>query len=172
MNIRDVFGPPKPLEIHQVAALQALQEAFFTLAAEIVKVCPRTEHREEALQALERAYIDAQVAAREPKSIVTPATLADLLPLVERRNTIVARIWMNVNDFPGIRKFGRDVFDQETHREMLMRGIMGHIWMSQVRIGSQIPEGFVVLEGEDEIDPEAPDPGRDWEPPPDKLVRI
>lgn len=122
MNIRDVFGPPKPLEVHQVAALQALQVAFHTLASKIIKVCPRTQHREQALESLERAYIDAQVAAREPKSIVTPATLADLLPLVESRNTIVARIWMNVNDFPGIRKYGRDVFDQETRREKNARG--------------------------------------------------
>jgi len=172
MKIREVFGPPDPLEVHQIAALDAMQIAFMTLAEAVVANCPQTKWRESALEDLEKAYITTQVAARAPCSIITPDTLADLLPLVERRNTICVRIWMNVYDFAGIRKFGRDAFDIETRAEMIRQGIMGTIWASQIRVGTNIPQGYVVMVGEDELVEGAPDEPRDWEPPPERLVRV
>ena len=172
-DIDRVFGPQKPLQNFQVERLQYLQQEFKTLAAVIIENTSSVPAQERALDFLEQAYYQAQIAAREPRSIATPDALRRTFRDIEERDDVVVRVWMNAKDFADILKFGRDVFDPETELSKVKQGIQGRLWITEIRIKRAIPEGYVLPVGslEDDYDLDLSlDSG--WKPDPTKLVRL
>lgn len=168
-QIERVFGSPEPLKDFQVKRLHQLQQGFYQLAKDIVEHTPSVPERDSALDLLEQAYIMAQNAARRPRSVVTPDVVRHSFHEIEKTNDLVVRVWLNINDFVNLRKFGRDVFDSETKAESLRKGFQGKLWNTEVWIKRSIPEGYAFLIGSNDGDADL-DPA--WIPDVSKLVRL
>jgi len=73
------------------------------------------------------------------------AVLADAFALVEDHDLRVARVFMNARDYADIRKFGRDIFDPETQRDILRSGMMGLLWGANLITSRLVPSGTVYV---------------------------
>ena len=76
---------------------------------------------------------------------ISGAVIADAISLVERHDLHAARIYMNARDYADIRKFGRDILDPETQRELLKTGLMGTMWGCQIITSRLVPVGTVYV---------------------------
>ena len=76
---------------------------------------------------------------------VTGAVLADAFSLVERHDLRVARIFMNARDYADLRKFGRDILDIESQRDLLKTGLMATLWGAQIITSRIVPVGTVYV---------------------------
>jgi len=76
---------------------------------------------------------------------LSAAVIADAMGLVERHDLHAARIYMNQRDFTDIRKFGRDVFDPESQRELVRTGLVGTIYGCQIVTSRLVPVGTVYV---------------------------
>ena len=76
---------------------------------------------------------------------ITGAVLADAFSLIERHDLRVARVFMNARDYADLRKFGRDILDIETQRDLLKTGLMGTLWGSQIIVSRLVPVGTVYV---------------------------
>ena len=75
---------------------------------------------------------------------VTGAVLADAFALIERHDLRVARIFMNARDYADLRKFGRDILDIESQRDLLKTG-------AQIITSRIVPVGTVYVACEPEF---------------------
>lgn len=73
------------------------------------------------------------------------AVLADAFALVERHDLRVARVFMNARDYADLRKFGRDILDIESQRDLLKTGLMATLWGAQIITSRLIPVGTVYV---------------------------
>jgi hypothetical protein len=69
--------------------------------------------------------------------------LADAYSLIERHDLRVARVFMNARDYADLRKFGRDILDIETQRDLLKTGLMATLWGAQIIVSRLVPVGTV-----------------------------
>ena len=76
---------------------------------------------------------------------ISGAVIADAISLVERHDLHAARIYMNPRDYADIRKFGRDILDPETQRELLRTGLMGTMYGCQIVTSRLVPVGTVYI---------------------------
>ncbi len=76
---------------------------------------------------------------------ISGAVIADAISLVERHDLHAARIFMNARDYADIRKFGRDILDPETQRELLRTGLMGTMYGCQIITSRLVPVGTVYI---------------------------
>ena len=81
---------------------------------------------------------------------VTGAVLADAYALIERHDLRVARVFMNARDYADLRKFGRDILDIESQRDLLKTGLMATLWGAQVIVSRIVPVGTVYVACEPE----------------------
>lgn len=86
--------------------------------------------------------VNADTAVVAP---VSGAVLADAFALIERHDLRVARVFMNARDYADLRKFGRDILDIESQRELLKTGLMGSIWGAQIIVSRLVPVGTVYV---------------------------
>ena len=82
---------------------------------------------------------------------VTGAVLADAYALIERHDLRVARIFMNARDYADLRKFGRDILDIESQRDLLKTGLMATLWGAQIITCRIVPVGTVYVACEPEF---------------------
>lgn len=82
---------------------------------------------------------------------VTGAVLADAFALIERHDLRVARIFMNARDYADLRKFGRDILDIESQRDLLKTGLMATLWGAQIITSRIVPVGTVYVACEPEF---------------------
>lgn len=82
---------------------------------------------------------------------ISSAVLADAFALIESHDLRVARVFMNARDYADLRKFGRDILDTESQRELLKTGLMGTIWGSQIIVSRLVPRGVVYCTCEPEM---------------------
>ena len=82
---------------------------------------------------------------------ISGTVLADAFSLVERHDLRVARVFMNARDYADIRKFGRDILDIESQRDLLKTGLMGTIWGAQIIVSRLVPVGTVYICAEPEV---------------------
>lgn len=73
------------------------------------------------------------------------SVIADAYALVERHDLRVARVFMNARDYADLRKFGRDILDIETQRDLLKTGLMGTLWGAQIITSRLVPVGTVYV---------------------------
>jgi len=81
---------------------------------------------------------------------VTGAVLADAYALIERHDLRVARVFMNARDYADLRKFGRDILDIESQRDLLKTGLMATLWGAQIITSRIVPVGTVYVACEPE----------------------
>lgn len=73
------------------------------------------------------------------------SVLADAYSLIERNDLRVSRVFMNARDYADLRKFGRDILDVETQRELLKTGLMATLWGAQIIVTRLCPVGTVYV---------------------------
>lgn len=76
---------------------------------------------------------------------ISGAVLADAFSLIERHDLRVARVYMNSRDYADIRKFGRDILDIESQRELLRTGLQATLWGAQLVTSRLVPVGTVYV---------------------------
>jgi hypothetical protein len=82
---------------------------------------------------------------------ITHTAFMDSYALIERHDLRVGNVFMNAVDYAKIRRFVRDTFDPETHRDSLRQGIMGTMWGAQLIITRRIPIGQVYITAESSL---------------------
>lgn len=82
---------------------------------------------------------------------VSGSIFADAFALVERHDLRVARVFMNARDYADLRKFGRDILDIESQRDLLKSGLMGTLWGAQIITSRLVPVGTVYVTCEPEM---------------------
>lgn len=101
------------------------------------------------LDAIATAGFDSIAGGENPDiPVVAPisgAVLADAFALIERHDLRVARIFMNARDYADIRKFGRDILDIESQRELLRTGLQATLWGAQIITSRLVPVGTVYV---------------------------
>lgn len=101
------------------------------------------------LDAIATAGFDSIAGGENPDvPVVAPisgAVLADAFALIERHDLRVARVFMNARDYADLRKFGRDILDTESQRELLKTGLMGTLWGAQIIVSRLVPFGTVYV---------------------------
>lgn len=76
---------------------------------------------------------------------ISSAVLADAFANIERHDLRVARVFMNAKDYSDLRKFGRDILDIESQRDLLKTGLVGTLWGSQIITSRLVPDGTVYV---------------------------
>jgi len=76
--------------------------------------------------------------------------LADAFSLIERHDLRVARVFMNARDYADLRKFGRDILDIESQRDLPKTGLMATLWGAQIIVSRLVPVGTVYVACEPE----------------------
>jgi len=100
------------------------------------------------LDAIASVGFDSLGAVNADTPVVAPvsgAVLADAFSLIERHDLRVARVFMNARDYADLRKFGRDILDIETQRDLLKTGLMGTLWGAQIIVSRLVPVGTVYV---------------------------
>jgi len=82
---------------------------------------------------------------------ISGAVLADAFSLIERHDLRVARVYMNARDYADIRKFGRDILDIESQRDLLKTGLQATLWGAQIITSRLVPVGTVYVCCEPEL---------------------
>jgi HK97 family phage major capsid protein len=82
---------------------------------------------------------------------ISGAVLADAFAEIERHDLRVARVFMNARDYADLRKFGRDILDIESQRDLLKTGLMATLWGAQIITSRLVPVGTVYVTAEPEM---------------------
>lgn len=82
---------------------------------------------------------------------ISGAVLADAFAEIERNDLRVARVFMNARDYADLRKFGRDILDIESQRDLLKTGLMATLWGAQIIVSRLVPVGTVYVCAEPEM---------------------
>lgn len=90
-------------------------------------------------------HLDISVAAP-----LTADAIADGIGAIEEHGLRAARIFINGRDYADVRKFDRDVIDQETMQALFRTGYVGKIYGCQVIRSRVVPLGTVYICGERE----------------------
>ena len=72
---------------------------------------------------------------------VSGSVLAYAFANIEQHDLRVARVFMNAKDYADLRKFGRDILDIETQRDLLKTGLVGSLWGAQIIVSRLVPVG-------------------------------
>jgi len=100
------------------------------------------------LDAIATAGFDSVGAVNPDIPVVAPLSgdvLADAFSLIERHDLRVARVFMNARDYADLRKFGRDILDIESQRDLLKTGLMATLWGAQIIVSRLVPVGTVYV---------------------------
>ena len=82
---------------------------------------------------------------------ISGAVLSDAFALIERHDLRVARVFMNAQDYGDLRKFGRDILDPESQRELFKTGLMATIHGAQIIVSRLVPSGTVYVTTDPEM---------------------
>jgi len=106
----------------------------------------------EAIQKLEDTEIltDINTAVRADHTVTQSgelgiAALNYAFSVIESRDLTVAKIVMHPRQYADMRTLGRDVYDEATRRDVLMSGLFGHLWTSDIHVSHRVTEGSVYL---------------------------
>jgi hypothetical protein len=64
---------------------------------------------------------------------------------IEKHRLTVSKIVLNSQRFADIRAWGKDFFDFVTQREVLLTGVFGRLWTSEILISNLIPDTDVLI---------------------------
>ena len=112
---------------------------FLLLATNVGRKTNKNPMQEKGLEHLKEALHCFETSLTTPTTL-TPDLIADAFFSVERRDKRVSRVWMSASTFCNLRKYCRDIFEPETHIELLRTGLQGLIWSIEVFISRNIPD--------------------------------
>lgn len=93
-------------------------------------------------------YDNIGAIAGQSLSVVAPisgAILADAFAQIEQWDLKAEKVFMNANDYADVRKFGRDILDIESQRELLKTGLQATLWGAQIITSRLVPAGTVYV---------------------------
>lgn len=64
---------------------------------------------------------------------------------IEKHRLTVSKIVLNSTRFADIRAWGKDYFDFVTQREVLLTGVFGRLWTSDIMISNLVPDNEVLI---------------------------
>ena len=64
---------------------------------------------------------------------------------IEKHRLTVSKIVLNSQRFADIRAWGKDYFDFVTQREVLLTGVFGRLWTSDILISNLVPDNSVLI---------------------------
>lgn len=76
---------------------------------------------------------------------LTITALNQAFAAIEEHDLTVAKIIMHAQRYADVRTFGKNVFDEATTREVLVSGLFGHLWTSDIHVSSRMPTNKVLL---------------------------
>ncbi len=82
---------------------------------------------------------------------ITPSILADAWGELEANRIPVGRAFLNPRDYTDIRKFGRDILDTTSQRDLLRSGKQSELWGAELITSSLVPQGFIYVCGEADL---------------------
>jgi hypothetical protein len=144
LDIQAVFGPKKLFTDSQLEIINQMRGDFLLLATNVGRKTNKNPMQEKGLEHLKEALHCFERSLTTPTTL-TPDLIADALFSVERRDKRVSRVWMSASTFCNLRKYCRDIFEPETHIELLRTGLQGLIWSTEVFISRNIPDLSLVL---------------------------
>jgi hypothetical protein len=154
-NSERVFAPLFELAALPLISLTQIRERRYDLIKRSIELGVAAVKEKEDVRVF--ATINALAAdADNPHadiSVAAPLTadaIADGIGAIEEHGLRAARIFINGRDYADIRKFDRDVIDQETQQALFRTGIVGKIYGCQVIRSRVVPLGTVYICGERE----------------------
>ena len=88
------------------------------------------------------------VAQLEIDNELVPTDLGDHFAAVEAEGQAVKEILTSAIGYSHIRKFGRETLILEERPENYRKGIMGHVWGAKVVVTRNLPQGLILVIGE------------------------
>lgn len=76
---------------------------------------------------------------------VSGAVLADAFSLIDQHDNLVGFVCMNARDYADLRRFGHDILNIESRRDLLKIGLMGSLWGARVFVHRDVPADKVFL---------------------------
>ncbi len=64
---------------------------------------------------------------------------------IEKHRLSVSKLVLNSNRFADIRGWGKDYFDFVTQREVLLTGVFGRLWTSDILLSNLVPDNSVLV---------------------------
>jgi len=154
-NSERVFAPLFELASLPLVSLTQIRERRYDLIKRSIELGVSAVKEKEDVRVF--ATINALAAdADNPHAdigVAAPLTadaIADGIGAIEEHGLRAARIFINGRDYADIRKFDRDVIDQETQQALFRTGYVGKIYGTQVIRSRVVPLGTVYICGERE----------------------
>jgi len=154
-NSERVFAPLFELASLPLIALTQIRERRYDLIKRSIELGVAGVKEKEDVRVF--ATINALAAdADNPHTdigVAAPLTadaIADAIGAIEEHGLRAARIFINGRDYADLRKFDRDVIDQETMQALFRTGYIGKIYGCQVIRSRVVPLGTVYVCGERE----------------------
>ena len=120
-----------------------VQQKFEVFAKALLDEVPNCPQLKEAFKALELAYVWAQRASQEPRSVVDLDVLGRSFKAIEERDQRVIRVWMNSIDYADVLKYSRHELDIESKMVNLRKGLHARWGSTEIWLRRSIPQGFV-----------------------------
>jgi len=154
-NSERVFAPLFELAALPLVQLTQIRERRYDLIKRTIELGVAGVKEKEDVRVF--ATINALAAdADNPHTdiaVAAPLTadaIADGIGAIEEHGLRAARIFINGRDYADLRKFDRDVIDQETQQALFRTGYIGKVYGCQVIRSRVVPLGTVYICGERE----------------------
>lgn len=154
-NSERVFAPLFELAALPLISLTQIRERRYDLIKRTIELGVSGVKEKEDVRVF--ATINALAAdAANPHGDITVAApltadaIADGIAAIEEHGLRAARMFINGRDYADVRKFDRDVIDQETQQALFRTGYVGKIYGTQVIRSRVVPVGTVYICGERE----------------------
>lgn len=155
VNTERVFAPLYELATLPLIALTQIRERRYdlikrTLEQGVAGVKEKEDVRVFATMNALAADVDNPHLDISVSAPLTADAIADAMAAIEEHGLRPARIFMNGRDYADVRKFDRDVVDQETMQTLFRTGYVGKIYGCQVIRSRVIAPGTLYVCGERE----------------------
>ena len=67
------------------------------------------------------------------------------LALIEEHELVGAKIVCHPYRYKDIRAWGKDFYDEATQRDVIMSGLFGHVWTSDIHVSTMVPKNTVYV---------------------------
>lgn len=150
-----VFAPLFELASLPLIALTQIRERRYDLIKRAIELGVAGVKEKEDV----RVFATINALAADPDNphpditVAAPLTadaLADAVGAIEEHGLQAARMFINGRDYADLRKFDRDIIDQETQQALFRTGYIGKIYGMQVIRSRVVPLGTVYICGERE----------------------
>lgn len=76
---------------------------------------------------------------------VSPSAFVEAFALVEQNDNIASTIVINPLDYADLRKWGRDILDERSQRDILRTGVFAVLHGAKIRVSRVAPKGYIYV---------------------------